>query len=282
MNSRWGDLLRDPVLIGGTAISVFLGVLFYVRSDTKTALGVFAGLIGVVITLQIQAILLVQRKSVDATRYARIEATLDEIHWLAPLTEDIVNKAANVDSNLSGTPGIELCQQIIEECRGRLVDLEHGHYEPTYGDQRLFLDLTRRVQTIMRATSAQGVDLSWWTSPRSQEYWRLHREALARNVAIKRIFIFHDWTPELETLAATQHSAGIEIRRIHSDHIPADLNADIVVWDDRCGYETRSNAAGAAVRNFYTLTPHDVQALIAKFDRIFTLAETYVPEVPAP
>jgi hypothetical protein len=278
----WGDMLRDPVLIVGTVTSVGLGVLFYARSDMKTALGVFAALLGVVISLQIQAILLSQRKIDNASRYARIENAFDEIDWLAPLAENIVNMAARVNASHPGTPGVDLCQQIIHECQRRLTDLQRGHYEPIYGDQSLFHDMTSRARTSIRATSAQGVDLSWWASSRSQEYWRLQEEAIGRKVAITRIFIYRDWPPDLERLAANQHRAGIDVRRIRSDQLPADLNTDIVIWDELCGYETRSNAAGEAVQNFFTLAADDIRELTTKFNRILTIAETYAPQIPAP
>jgi hypothetical protein len=72
---RWSTLLLDPVLIVGTVLSVVLGVLFYVRSDINTALGVFAGLLGVVIALQVQSVLLMHKRISITTKSGRIMET---------------------------------------------------------------------------------------------------------------------------------------------------------------------------------------------------------------
>src|SRR4051812_27865505 len=129
MNSppRRFESLRDPVLLIGTAVSVILGVLFYFRSDVGTALGVFAGLLGITITLQVQALVAGQQRAVAASRTARTAEKIESISWLPEYVEQIVTTIAHVEDNLPEAVS-RLSRQTVDECVSRLTDLQRGHF----------------------------------------------------------------------------------------------------------------------------------------------------------
>ena len=259
--------MRDPVLIIGTVTSVILAVLFYVRADVATALGVFAGLLGITITLQVQALVLGQRRTATASRIARAVESMESVPWLTEYVERIVTQIRHIQDHFPETAST-LSRQTFDECVSRLTDLQRGHFKPTYGDQRLFLLLTAGVSRAMLATSAQDVDLLWWTSPRSDKYWELQRQALKRGVQITRVFIYHEWTKPLAQLARMQAQAGVEVYRVERDRLAPGLITDMVIWDRTCGYETRSNAAGQAAENFFTFASQDIDKLSRDFEVI--------------
>jgi hypothetical protein len=268
---RWFDSFGDPVVIIGTAVSVILGVLFYVRSDVGTALGVFAGLLGITITLQVQALAVGQQRADAASKTVRTVEKIESISWLPEYVEQLVMLIGHVEENLPET-ATRLSRQTVDECVSRLTDLQRGHFRPTYGDQRLFLTLTAEVANTMLATSAQEVDLGWWTSPRSDKYWQLQIEALKRGVKITRVFIYHDWNKPLADLAKMQADAGVTVYRVKRENIPPGLVADMVIWDRICGYETESNAAGQAIQNFFTFAAYDIDKLSRDFEIVRAVA----------
>ncbi len=265
----------------GTATSVALGVLFYARADIKTALGVFAGLLGVTITTQVQSIVLTNRRIDVATRSGRMLEALETISWLPPLIEEITSHITRVERDYSATPAVELCQQVLQDCLDRVNDLQRGHFEPAYGDQRLFNALTSKAVKQIRATSAQEMDLAWWLSPRSEPYWELQREALGRKVTITRVFIYSKWNDDLDQLARKQSQAGIEVRTVHRGRLPPRLVTDMVIWDETCGYETRSNAAGEPVINFFTLAAQDVEKMRHDYEAIIISSTLYKHDPPS-
>lgn len=263
--------LTDPVLIIGTALSVLLGVLFYFRTDIGTAMGVFATLVGITITLQVQALLTEKQRSVSETRTARMVNKIESIPWLPGYVEQMAEYVDHVVDNLP-KPATSLARQTIDDCLSRLIDLQRGHFRPIYGDQRLFLALTAEVNDTMLATSAQEIDVEWWNSSRSDKYWDLHLQALNRGVKVVRIFIYHDWTKPLADLAKKQADAGVEVYRVKRGQLTPGLVVDMVIWDRVCGYETQSNAAGQPTQNFFTFAAHDIDKLARDFELVRTVA----------
>lgn len=269
------ERLRDPVLLLGTAISAGLGVLFYGRPDPKTAFGVFAALLGITITLQIQAILMAQRGIAAESQKNRLTAALERIPWLLPSIETIPRTIATVQDKFGTSAAPALCKQAVQDCIDQLSRLETGHYQPDYGDLRLFNFLTSAATKTIRATSAQGLDLAWWFSTKSEQYWRLQIAAMGRGVEIKRIFIYSSWTAKLASLVHAQSQARIKVWTLPASALPRHLITDMVVWDESCGYETRSNATGEPVVNFFTLVPHEIEKMKLDFDGLLEVATPY-------
>jgi hypothetical protein len=188
--------------------------------------------------------------------------------WRLPLIEEILTATNRVEREFGTTPAVTACRQTFQDSLERLIDLQRGHFSTPYGDIRLIRNLTETVAKELRATSVQDIDLSWWLTPKSQTYWKLQQEAIARGVQITRIFIYHDWNNDLARLCSIQRDAGVNVLRIHRNLIQAKWRTDIIIWDGLCAYETRSNATGEPVLNFFTVSPQDLESAIYQFQMI--------------
>jgi hypothetical protein len=146
-------LVLDPVLIIGTLISVALGVIFYLRQDLAPALATVAGLLGVVITLQVQAMLQDRRNAEHQSRVGSMIAAIEEIPWLPDVMEPALRAAKHVQREFEGTPAVNVCREAFDRCLGTLVDLERGHFSTPYGDNALFLSLIKNTMRTMCGTS---------------------------------------------------------------------------------------------------------------------------------
>lgn len=265
--------VTDPVMLIGALLSVLVGVIFYIRPDVKTAFGVFAGLLSVVLTLQIQAITMEHRRIVVDDRHKRTLDTIDAIPWLPNVLDRILQSATRVEQQFGATPAAEAFRNSFQNCLASLADLERGHFTMPYGDLSMTYSLTRGCEKALWATSVQDIDLDWWTSPKSQTYWTLQQDALRRGVSITRVFIYFALTDDLKRLVQVQRDAGLDIVLVHRDQLPPQLKTDIVIWDELCGYETRSNASGEPVLNFYTVAPQDVLNMVHQFQQILSNAK---------
>ncbi|GAB2707811.1 hypothetical protein [Nocardia thraciensis] len=263
----------DPVLVVGALISVTVAVIFYVRPDTKSAFGVFAGLLCAALTLQIQTITMERRHMVADARRQRTLDAIDSISWLPDVLDSILESATRVERQFGATPAAEAFRNSFQSCLAALADLERGHFTMPYGDLSMTYSLTRNCRKTLWATSVQDIDLSWWTSPKSQTYWTLQQDALRRGVSITRVFIYTTLTDELERLAGVQRDAGLNILLVDGKQLPPQLKTDIVIWDESCAYETRSNASGEPILNFYTVSQQDVQNMVHQFQRILSNAK---------
>lgn len=258
----------DPVLLIGTGLSVLLGVIFYVREDTAQALGTVAGLIGGVITLQVQTLLREKRRVDHETRVGHMVSTIEKIPWLPDMMEPMLRAAKHVEREYQGTPAEDACRAAFEECLRTLADLERGHFRAPYGDNAVFLRLIEQAQESMCVTSVPGVDLGWWQQPVGRQYWRAQLTALARGVVIRRVFIYHEWTDELDALAREQQRAGVKVRRVQIDRLPPPMRVISGLWDGTCGHELSYTAAGEAVYDTFTVSPPDLERLMRQFEMI--------------
>ncbi|NUR89315.1 MAG: hypothetical protein HOY71_34970 [Nonomuraea sp.] len=277
------SLTLDPVLVVGTILSVLLGVIFYVREDTAQALGTVAGLIGGVITLQIQTLLKEKRRIDHETRVGHMVSTIEKIPWLPDLMEPMLRAAKHVEREYGGTPAEDACRVAFEECLRTLADLERGHFRAPYGDNGVFLKLITQSRESMCVTSVPAVDLTWWREPVGRQYWQAQVEALARGVVIRRVFIYTDWNEDLDDLAREQMAAGVKVRRVQVDRLPPAQRVITGIWDSSCGHELSYTAGGEAVHDTFTVSAPDLERLRYQFEMIERSAtELDEPQAAAP
>ncbi|MCG5216286.1 hypothetical protein [Streptosporangium sp. KLBMP 9127] len=265
---RRAPLALDPVLIIGTSLSIVLAVIFYVREDAAQALGTVAGLIGGVITLQIQTLLREQRRIDHETRVGAMVATIEKIAWLSDLMEPMLRAAKHVEREFKDTPAEAACRAAFEECLRTLADLERGHFRAPYGDNSVFHGLITNSRRSMCVTSVPSVDLDWWLEPVGRQYWQAQVDALKRGIEIRRVFIYQEWSDALDALAREQVAAGVKVRRVHIDRLPPHMRVITGVWDDSCGHELSYTAGGEAVHDTFTVSPPDLERLMRQFEMI--------------
>lgn len=271
--------LDNPVLILGTFLAFATGLLFYLRSDLSTALAVVAGLQVTLLTMQIETLLRRHREELAETRQARLIANLERLEWLPELMDRITSSIWRVDQAFPGTQIIAAARSYLERCANDLKELERGHLRIEWEDIDLVLAQTRASTKTLRATSVQAVDLTWWLSRPGRRYWRTHLEALARGVSVERVFIYHNWSDELQSLVQEQIKAGVKVYRVDYTALPARLKTDMIIWDEVCGYETQLNAAGDGYRNFFTLDHQDIRRMCSDYNAIVSQADPLFDEV---
>lgn len=262
------SLTLDPILVIGIILSVGLSVIFYVREDTAQAMGTVAGLIGGMITLQVQTLLRDKRRIEHETRVGYMISTIEKIPWLPDLMEPMLRAAKHVEREFKGTPAEDACRDAFEDCLRTLADLERGHFRAPYGDNRLFLSLIKNCRTSMCVTSVPSVDLGWWLQPVGRQYWLAQVDAIARGIEIRRVFIYQEWTDDLDALAREQIAAGVHVRRVHADRLSPALRVITGIWDGTCGHELSYTAGGEAVHDSFTVSPPDLERLMRQFELI--------------
>lgn len=300
---RTGNWLRDPVLIAGTVVSVALGVLFYVRPDVGTALGVLAGLIGVTVTLQIQAIVqsrqqaqeivtaqrqaeqpLLQQSTAAASRLehietmlrgARLVSLLQHTAWLLPVMEGIAESWAAIETTVSKELTTPIGRKALEDCETLLSDLGRGHFTTDYADMGMFYALTEQLEHELLATSVESIDLDLWSAPRRKVYWDQQERMLAKGVRITRIFIYENWTDPLHDFAQKNLDLGVNVLAAHRRRLTRDLLKDMVVWDAKAMYEAQVNPDGEPVHNYFSMEPKQVNRAMEVFRRIRDNASTF-------
>jgi hypothetical protein len=163
-------------------------------------------------------------------------------------------------------------------------------------DRDWMLALTREAQTSVNAISLStvdagvlGLDGGLWTSDLGQRYLELQREAVTRNVRIRRIFVVeheHEEMVQDESflrITAMQRDIGVEVRMLDHKLIPDWMRSmifDFIVFDGAVSYETTPTTSftsgqtrPAMLRTRLAPQPKRVQELEERFEKLWEQAD---------
>jgi hypothetical protein len=262
----------DPVVAVGTLLSVGLAAGFYFYHELAPALATFAGLLGIIITLQIEEMTKERRRAEQETRLGGMLAKIERSDWLPDTVESMLDSVTRIEREYPDSPAVVACRQAMEECRDRLGNLESGRFQFPYTDNELALRMCQNMQREFVAISFASIDLRWWQAPEGRRYWDLQLDALARGVVVRRVFVYDDWSAELAAVAREQRDAGVVVRRVHQDTLPVGARGIIGIWDRMCGLEVSYDASGQAVLFSYTVAEADLDRLRRQFDLVERMA----------
>ena len=119
-------------------------------------------------------------------------------------------------------------------------------------DRDWLLGLTREAEISIDAISlstvdagVHGLDGGLWTSDLGIRYLELQREAIARKVRIRRIFVFENEEmardESFQRITQMQRDVGVEVRMLDHQLIPHWMQSmifDFIVFDGAISYET--------------------------------------------
>ena len=170
----------------------------------------------------------------------------------AALLADFLATAGQADGRVN--PLLQrLARREVERATSFLRQLPVGSEIAYEGEDRdWLLGLTREAESSIDAISlstvdagVQGLDGGLWTSDLGLRYFEFQREAINRNVRIRRIFVVESdemiYDESFLRVAQMQRAVGIEVRMILHRLIPDWLQPqifDFIVFDGTISYET--------------------------------------------
>jgi hypothetical protein len=225
---------------------------------------------------------------------AELSAMVERSALGTTLLTDFLETASRTDGQVS--PLLQrVARREIERVTSFVRQLPVGSEIAYDGEDRdWLLGLTREAERSINAISLSTVDAGMrgfdgglWTSDLGTRYLGLQREAIARNVSIRRIFVFEneDLARDEAFIVITQmqRDVGIEVRMLDHQLIPDWMRAmifDFIVFDGAVSYETTpatTFAAGqtrpAIVRTLLALTPARVRDLEYRFEQLWEAAD---------
>ncbi len=161
-------------------------------------------------------------------------------------------------------------------------------------DRDWLLGLTREAELSIDAISlstvdagVRGLDGGLWTSDLGIRYLELQRDAIARKVRIRRIFVFEhaDMASDEGFLRVTQmqRDVGVEVRMLDHQLIPHWMQSmifDFIVFDAAISYETTpattfsvSQTKPGILRTRLAPMPARVQDLEDQFEQLWKAAD---------
>ncbi|WP_238017241.1 hypothetical protein KZZ52_25515 [Dactylosporangium sp. AC04546] len=264
-----------PAVVG-MVVSVGMGVFFYARTDLNAALATFAGLLGAIISLQVETMLQNARPARQMVSRREVTERLHRHAWLPAILDDLLNALEGIHPSIPQRYAQELSRKAFEDCREALRDLQRGRLigVPTENDW-LVLRLTEQVQHHLLATTVDSQELDWWFTGIGQRYVRAQAAAASRGVMIERVFIYREWSEQLALAVTQQHDLGIRTFRVDRQVLPVRLKLGVAIWDGSLALEMEFTEEGIYTTDSITFVPKDVDRVVGAFSMIRGYAEPW-------
>lgn len=262
------------LLIGGVLLSIAIALLLYAFSH-EPLISVTIALLAIVMTLQIEQILRLDKGLEKHTRHTNLWHMVDSNPMLKSLIPEIIESANTVLTKPNTDLFINYGSYRLANVRNDFQSLAQGYLYTPYADIEPLLLATRRAKRNIRAVSVFRLDAWFWNSHLGKRYWTENQLAIGRGVIIERIFICEALDDKIRTLAKEQHDAGVCVYTAVGDQIPKYLREDLIVFDDDFTYKALTNADGAAVENQLSINAADINKKIQDFSMAKTLADEF-------
>ena len=297
-----------PGITTKVGIPLLVGLITIVSADAGGLPGREALVLAAIVTLGLMLVLFLidteMRISAFEERMAANIAKIDRSAELSAMMEqstlgtalltEFVETAGQV-TNVKVSPLLQrLARRQVERATAFMRQLPVGSEIGYDGEDRdWLLGLTQEAENSIDAISLSTVDAGMlgfdgglWTSDLGTRYLELQREAIARQVRIRRIFVFQseDLARDETFLRITQmqRDVGVDVRMLDHQLIPDYLQSmifDFIVFDGVVSYEITpattfkaGHTRAAVVRTLLALMPTRIRDLEDQFEQLWVAA----------
>lgn len=237
-------------------------------------LSIIVGIQAQILTFALDFVIRLEDKRVALGRSGQLIARIEETPWLPAVVERYCEYIEMAETRFADTIVPNAVREQLSACEAKLHDLARGHLYVDSNDAGVKLELLQRPAGRLRTTSVQENDLPWHLSEVGRGYWRAQKDALSRGWSIERIFIYDEWTEEIEALGREQQLAGVRVKRVPRDGLPAALRADFTVWDRSHLFRQRVDETEIGYVDRFSVDPNEIDHYESIWRRLDATAET--------
>src|SRR6185437_405221 len=227
---------QDSLQLGALVIGVFLLAMFLIEFDLRL-LNLGEGL---------------DRGLTKLDQSIELAGLVERSALGTELLTEFIDVAGKTDENVNPLL-LRMAQREIKRVTHFVQELPGGREIAYDGEDREWLlgltqDTERSVDAISLSTvdaGMRGFDGGLWTSDLGTRYLELQREAVARGIVIRRIFVFesNDLAGDETFLNITkiQRDVGVDVRMLDHQLIPEWIRSmifDFIIFDGAVSYET--------------------------------------------
>jgi hypothetical protein len=267
----------ERVLIVGVCISVVTGFVVGIWSSVAVGLGIAVGLLGSVLSLQLDTVLRLQRRARRQDEAGRLLSALDGGDDFLSLFREAAEGCAKARALPSGER-LELNRRAREELIPlvrSLKELGRGRVHASPDRTDMLLGQMRQTRHSLRAISFEASGgVGWWHSTPGKSYWEANHSLITEHhVATERIFICDEYSEAVRTVAEQQARAGATIWIALRNAVPPELQIRFAIFDDSIVHAVVYGSTGKAVEFIYSADAADVVQALDRFDRLRTCSQ---------
>ncbi|HSS34434.1 MAG TPA: hypothetical protein VLL27_14255 [Solirubrobacterales bacterium] len=280
--SRWYDRwARYLSLLAVFATLLTTVIVFFTTGQELGGLGVITtasiGLLGLVISLQIETIFRIAERSEARERYGRMLELVEDYPDLQPLLTDALEASV---TTLKHTRIDEFKREVLNilvHADVRLRELSQGRLRVDDGDNSLVLARFQEAKEMLCATTDEG-DTEWWRGESGVRFFELNKELMRKGASVERVWLLGDKPNDAtKKLIDEHHSAGVQVFVMRSDRAGLDktLLVNMTMMDEVFLQEDLPNKLGQAVEYLYSENRSDLERARSRFARLKSIAAEY-------
>jgi hypothetical protein len=258
----------EPLTLLGVVSSIALAAALDLTGAANPAESLLAGLMGTTVSLVLDS-------SARAERRFELRRLVQDAPWLGQTLAAMAQSARDVMDRYPDSEIEADVRRRFERLSDELDELRRGRIVRSRTEYDDLISSTGACRDRIEAVTNVAAEPAWWTSAVGQRYWQANLDALARGVAITRVFICERLSPDLVALVETQRRAGVSVTVVDRCDLDPAMHLNVVLWDRRRAWEGRTNARGEIVANVFLVNQAEV-------DRIHGVYRTCAAANPMP
>ncbi len=267
----------ERVLIVGVCISVVAGFVVGIWASAAAGLGIAVGLLGSILSLQLETVLALQRQARRQDEAGRLLSAVDGSDDVLSLFREAAEGSAAARALPAGER-LDLNRRVREELIPlvrSLKELGRGRVHASPDRTDMLLSQMQQTSRSLRAVSLDasgGVD--WWHSTAGKSYWEANHSLITEHhVVTERIIICDEYTEAVRTVAEQQARVGATIWIALKDGVPPELQTRLAIFDDSIVHAVVYGSTGTAIEFIYSADAADVVQALDRFDRLRTCSQ---------
>lgn len=220
------------------------------------------------------------REDVDRSDDDPVQGSATQDLGLRAAMRLVDEKVAQAEKRLRAShQSAMLAREIIRELNDVAEFVEHATNGRIVSDGTNLRDLiyqTRACMVSMHATTtvtaaAVRDGQSWWDSLGARAYLEENKQAIARGVAVHRVFIVDDYEAAAP-LIESHVNLGVKASWVHASSLAPSHRSNVLVWDGRIGWRALMGTLGEVSQNWLYTNEDDVRRLEKIYDACNDLA----------
>jgi hypothetical protein len=286
---RWYDRSSRYLALLTLLITLVSAAIVFIRTGEdhgalKDLIVTCIGLVGVVVSLQLEILFRVAERAQVRERYSRLLEGIEDYPDLLQLTFDAIDASVKTLDKATIPQLKREVFNVLYHATSQLQELAQGRLRRAGSDNTLVLDRFIHTQEVLRGTTDEG-DTSWWSTDDGKRFLDLNSKLIGRDVRIERIWILSAYpSPELCDLLDEHHKLQIDVFIVRADRKDLDrrLLINFTLMDNDFLQLDVPNKEGQAVEYLYSENRVDVERALSTFAQLKSKATKYTgPETLA-
>lgn len=246
--------------------------------DVKDLVTACVGLLGLVISLQLEILFRIAERADAQHRHARLQEAIEDYPDLVPLVAD-ASRSSAVALKESKTPEfVEQVFSIWRHASNRLDELAQGRLRTDGSDGTIVL-----ARSAHATRSIQGItddrDVTWWLAEDGRSFLESNRRFIGNEGVVERVWILSEApSPTVRDLLAEHKAAGVRLFIVRADRLDRRLLVNLTLVDGSFLQEDLPNREGLSMEYLYSENPTDLARAQSVFANLKSRSVSYENE----